>query len=71
MIGKRCYIDNCQEIHNKKYEHRYVEQLKRYSIIFAKNSNQVVIDSIYNLDKFYSEECKKYSTEMYNYIADI
>ena len=71
MIGKRCYIDKKNIIHNSKYEHRYVEQLKRNSIIFTKNANQEVIDSIYNLDKFYSAECKKYSVELYNYIANI
>jgi hypothetical protein len=71
MVGKKCYIDNNNDIHNDKYEHRYVEQLKRNSIIFAKNANQEVIDSIYNLDKFYSGECIKYSVEKWNYIADL
>jgi len=71
MIGKRCYIDNDDNIHYDKYEHRYVEQLKRYSIIYTNNANQEVVDSIYNLDKFYSTECKKYSVERYNYIADV
>jgi hypothetical protein len=71
MIGKRCYIDKEDDVHHDKYEHRYVEQLKRNSIIFSKNANQEVIDSIYNLDKFYGAECKKYSVERYNYIADL
>ena len=71
MIGKKCYIDNTDIIHHDKYEHRYVEQLKRYSIIYNKNSNQEVIDSIYNLDKFYSLECKKYSVDKFNYVSNI
>ena len=71
MIGKRCYIDKEDDVHHDKYEHRYVEQLKRNSIVFSKNANQEVADSIYNLDKFYGAECKKYSVERYNYIAEV
>jgi hypothetical protein len=67
MVGKKTYLDTNNKLYNTIYEHKYVTELKKYTIIFNKNRNEIVLDHILDPNKFKSEKYLKYSVERWNY----
>ena len=63
IIGKKTYFDNNDKLYNKDYEHKYVDYLEKYTTIFNKNRQNMVINTIENI----SFKAKRYSVEKYNY----
>ena len=63
MIGKKTYIDNNDKIYYPDNEHKYVNNLEKYTIIFNKNRYNMVLNTIENI----SYKAIRYSVEKYNY----
>lgn len=68
MVGKSCIMDLKNNIINKGKEHKYVENLHKNTIIYNKNAVLPLLYSLFDLDRFYNYNCKKYSVERWNYI---
>jgi hypothetical protein len=69
MIGKSCYVDNKNIVYNEHLEHKYVSSLNKNTIIYSKNENKEVINSLFENEKsIYTRVCNKYSVDRWNYV---